>query len=113
MLVIRFEDRVGNGPYASPILNFRERHANRPLPVEEGLPLISDATRSGFSGSDYAEAWDRATRWFSPRDIAHMEELGFLVVEYEVPDNEVWASNTQCLFAIDNAVVVDSEHLDS
>ena len=113
MLVIRFEDRVGNGPYANPTLNFKERHANKPLPVDEGLPLISSATKSGFSGKNYAEAWDRAIRWFSARDIADMERLGFLVVEYEVPDDKVWVSGTQCLFDINDAVVVDSEHADS
>jgi len=104
MLVIRYEDAHGFGPYTNANLGFRLSHANRPLPVDEGLGLISSATRSGFT------SLDQLNRWFSARDQRRMEDLGFLRVEYEVPHTEVVYSNNQALFATANAVVVSSEH---
>jgi len=104
MFIIRYEDAMGNGPYSSPRLGFRASHANKPLPVDEGLGLVHSSKRSGFVSIEQLNGW------FSLRDQVNMEAQGFLRVEYSVPQEDVMFSDNQALFLTANAVVTDSEH---
>ena len=103
MRIYRYEDKHGFGPYRDSRLGFLKRHARKPLPHEEGIGYLTEDKRSG------CVSFEQLHTWFDKNDQERLEEEGYRVVTYEVPQLEVEYSNTQALFLTANAVVVETE----
>lgn len=102
MLVYRYEDIKGVGPYSNPALGFNTSHASKPTPQSEGI-LMHSNSRSAFTSFNDLDSW------FSKREQVMLESSGYDIVEYEVPSNAVFLLQGQCVFLFNQAVVVEED----
>ena len=95
MLVYRYEDRKHVGPFAHHGLN--RRYAQLPTAQDEGLPFVSGTHASACT------SYTQLVAYFGINNCNAMEDMGYMVAEYEVCDSLVIAGQTQCVFNIDLA----------
>lgn len=81
------------------------------FPCPEGLPIPPDegAPPDWLCYVDGCKDWDQFKLWFSDEQIKWLQDKGFEVCCYEVPDEHVVILPHQCLFCLNYAKPVPLE----
>ncbi len=94
MLVYRYEDSNGVGPYQNPTIKLRSLV---PTPQAEGMSFYTGC-RSAFCSLDSMDCW------FSNKEQDDMEDAGYVLVAYEADRHHIQTSARQVVFDINFAV---------
>lgn len=98
MLVYRWEDADGVGPYAAGTLSGADRWTEVPHREAYGRPIPSRDDIEPCGGSYGFASLDQEREWFRPHERWIMLEHGFRLVTYSVDDSAVQIGGHQCEF---------------
>ena len=100
MLVYRYEDRNHTGPFAHAGLN--RRYAQLPTSQDEGIPHT-------YGHASACTSYTQLINYFGIQECNKLEDMGYMVAEYEVDSMYVINGLTQCVFTKAEAVFIGFE----
>lgn len=106
MIIFRVENDDGIGPYHGNMGDWCDGSHNqmtgRPMPYEDNL----DMNGLGWNHRFGFDSMTKLLEWFSPIELRRLYTLGWRVVTFHVPDDQVRIGCKQVVFKHDEAKVV-------
>lgn len=107
MIIYRVESEDGGGPYNGPKADralseelFYSNIWHQPPPsvdIADWWPSSNKSWRYGFESAELLK------RWFEPKFYKALDQVGFMVAIYDVPDDAVKCGKFQCAFKFKSA----------